>query len=374
MIPKDMKKRELWLFSKHGNDTGDNAFAFFKYMRRIHPEIRCVYVADRHYPREYSAAQAIGEVVQFRSFRHKWLFLTADKIITSHVGDSEPWDYEKVIEWRQKHPGWVRKHKIIHLQHGVVDKNVSHIYDSSLRPVDLFICSTEAETEYVKKTLHYDDEHVACTGLARFDELIRAKPQKKILLIPRYRREVMVQLPENKVKLKYHFMKSGYYQRYQSLLENEKLNRLLESNDYKLIFYPHYEIQPFIDCFHVKSKNVMITDRENVALDQLLRDCDLMITDYSSVAFDFAYMAKPVIYYQFDREDFECEYGGSYFKHEKDGFGPVINEETQVVRLVEEFIRGDFDRNGIYKNRCRKTFAHQDEKNCERIYHAIKAL
>ena len=99
-----MKKRELWLFSKHGNDTGDNAFVFFKYIRRTHPEIRCVYVADKRCANEYREAQEAGEVVQFRSLRHKLLFLAADKIITSHVGDSEPWDYEKVIEWRQKHP------------------------------------------------------------------------------------------------------------------------------------------------------------------------------------------------------------------------------------------------------------------------------
>lgn len=367
-----MKKRELWLFSKHGNDTGDNAFVFFKYVRKSHPEIRCVYVADKRYPKEYRQAKAVGEVVQFRSLRHKVLFLRADKIITSHVGDSEPWDYEKVIEWRQKHPGWVRKHKIIHLQHGVIDKNVAHIYDSSLRPVDLFICSTEAEAEYVKKTLHYDDAYVACTGLARFDDLIGARPQKKILLIPRYRRDVMVQLPENKAKLKYHFMKSRYYQRYQSLLENKRLADLLEANGYELIFYPHYEVQPLIDCFHVKSRSITIADRESMELDRLLRDCGLMITDYSSVAFDFAYMAKPVIYYQFDKEDFECEYGGSYFDHERDGFGPVVRDEEQVARIVETYMNGEFDRDGTYKERCQRTFLYQDAGNCERIFHVIR--
>lgn len=369
-----MKKRKLWLFSKHGNDTGDNAFTFFKYIRRKHPEIRCVYVADKSYPKEYQEAQAVGEVVQFRSLRHKLLFFTADRIITSHVGDSEPWDYEKVIEWRQKHPQWVRKHKIIHLQHGVIDKNVSHIYDSSLRPVDLFICSSVAEAEYAKKTLHYDDVHIACTGLARFDELIGTEPHKRILLIPRYRREVMVQLPENKVKLKYHFMKSVYYRQYQSLLENEKLISMLEANEYELIFYPHYEVQPLNGCFYVKSRNIIIANRESMKLDQLLRDCALMITDYSSVAFDFAYMFKPIIYYQFDKEDFKCEYGGSYFDHEKDGFGPVVNDEEQVVKLIEAFIRGDFDRNGIYKNRCRKTFLYRDGNNCKRIYEAISNI
>lgn len=369
-----MKKRELWLFSKHGNDTGDNAFVFFRYIRKTHPEIRCVYVADKRCPREYREAQAAGKVVRFRSLRHKRLFLAADKIITSHVGDSEPWDYERVAEWRRRHPGWAARHRMIHLQHGVIDKNVSHIYDSSLRPVDLFICSTEAEVAYVKKTLHYDDAHIACTGLARFDDLVGAKPQKRILLIPRYRRDVMVQLPENKVKMKYHFMKSKYYRRYQSLLENDKLAGLLASSGYELVFYPHYEVQPLLGCFHAESKNITIADRENMELDHLLRDCALMITDYSSVAFDFAYMSKPVIYYQFDGEDFACEYGGSYFDYERDGFGPVVKEEEQAVRAVEAFISGEFDRDGIYKKRCEETFPYQDGKNCERIYQAISDL
>lgn len=367
-------KRELWLFSKHGNDTGDNAFVFFKYIRKEHPEIHSIYVVDKKYPKEYEEAKNAGEVVQFRSLRHKYLFLRADKIITSHVGDSEPWDYEKVMELRKKHPGWAAKHKIIHLQHGVIDKNVSHIYDSSLRPVDLFICSTKAEAEYTKKTLHYDDRHIALTGLARWDELTGAVPEKKILLIPRYRRDVMVQLPENKIKLKYHFMQTEYYKQYQSLINNKRLQELLEENDYKLIFYPHYEVQPLMGCFHTNCSNIIFADHENTRLDDLLKCCSLMITDYSSVAFDFGYMRKPVIYYQFDREGFESEYGGSYFDHERDGFGPVVYAADEVVEEVENFFEGKIDSNGVYIKRCKDSFMNKDLKNCERIYDKVMSL
>lgn len=367
-------KRELWLISKHGDDAGDNAFAFFKYMRKNHPEVISIYVVDKKCYKAYNMVKNVGPVVQYNSIWHKVLYILANKVITSHVGDSEPWDYEKIVEFRKKFPSWAKRQKTIHLQHGVIDKNVSHIYDSSIRPVNLFICSTLQEMEYAKRTLHYESSNLACTGLARFDDLINTDVEKKILVIPRYRKEVMVQRRENKKKLKYHFMKSKYYTRYQSLISNKKLLRLLEIYGYELVFYPHYEVQPLIACFKKERSNVIIANMEEVELDQLLKHCCLLITDYSSVAFDFAYMRKPVIYYQFDREDFDCEYGGSYFEHERDGFGPVVSTEEELIKHIHNFLMGKFDVDKKYYERCKKTFLYHDTKNCERIFNEINRL
>ena len=367
-------KRELWLISKHGNDIGDNAFIFFQYMRKEHPEVKCVYVADKKEKNAYETARKVGTVVQYRSIYHKLLYLVADKIITSHVGDSEPWHYDKIIEMRQKYPKWTSRQKTVFLQHGVIDKNISFVYDKSKRPVDLFICSTLPEMKYVSETLHYREEELACTGLARFDEWWDAKTQKKILLIPRYRKDVMMQLRENKKKLIYSFKKSAYYRRYQSLMENKELLDLLEVHGYQLVFFPHYEVQPLIEAFRTYSDLVVIADVQTDTVDAMLKECAFMITDYSSVAFDFAYMNKPMLYYQFDREEFECEMGGSYFSHEKDGFGPVVDNEEDVVRNIKDFFEGNFDVNGMYEKRRQDTFLHHDDKHCQRIYEQIVKL
>ena len=367
-------EKELWLFAKHGNDVGDNAFVFYKYVKANHPEIRCVYVADRNSPEDYQVAKSEGEVVQFRSREHKTLFLKADKIITSHVGDSEPWDYEYVIKLRKRFPHWAEKHKIVHLQHGVIDKNVAHIYSSKLRPVDLFISSTEKEKEYIERTLGYRPEQVPCTGLARFDDLYGCEAEKIILLIPRYRRDVMVSLPENKIKLKYHFMNTQFYKKYQEFLQDENLAKMLEKYDYKLVFYPHYEVQPLIGCFVSDNKRIVIADRKTYSLDELLRKAALMITDYSSVAFDFAYMRKPVIYYQFDKESFLVEYGGSYFNHEKDGFGPVAGTQKECFLYVKLFIESGVDSFSAYLKKSIEFFPNYDARNCERIFESIVVL
>ena len=81
-----------------------------------------------------------------------------------------------------------------------------------------------------------------------------------------------------------------------------------------------------------------------------------MITDYSSVAFDFAYMRKPIIYYQFDKEMFEAEYGGSYFDHERDGFGPVVSKKEECIECVSNWVEGKLDIDNVYKKRCESLF------------------
>ena len=65
----------------------------------------------------------------------------------------------------------------------------------------------------------------------------------------------------------------------------------------------------------------------------------LVVCDYSSAVFDFAYLRKPIVYAQFDAEDF---FGGKhtvkkgYFDYERDGFGEVEHDlEATVDRIIE---------------------------------------
>ena len=61
-----------------------------------------------------------------------------------------------------------------------------------------------------------------------------------------------------------------------------------------------------------------------------------MITDYSSVFFDFAYMKKPLAYWQFDSERFFAEqYGKGYFKFDE-GFGPLCIQKDEVIDFIED--------------------------------------
>ena len=94
-----------------------------------------------------------------------------------------------------------------------------------------------------------------------------------------------------------------------------------------------------------------------------------MITDYSSVAFDFAYLKKPVIYYQ-NSDDYHYKEG--YFNFETMGFGEVVSNENELINKIEEYIVTESVMEDKYQDRVNKFFSYHDKENCKRVYSWIK--
>ena len=69
----------------------------------------------------------------------------------------------------------------------------------------------------------------------------------------------------------------------------------------------------------------------------------LLVTDYSSVAFNAAYLDRPVVYYQFDRDDVvrgRAPRRKGYFDYERDGFGPVARTHDEAIAAIVAVHRG----------------------------------
>jgi CDP-glycerol glycerophosphotransferase (TagB/SpsB family) len=103
--------------------------------------------------------------------------------------------------------------------------------------------------------------------------------------------------------------------------------------------------------------------------------CKLLITDYSSVFFDLGYMEKPVIYYQFDQEEFrKFHYQEGYFSYEEHGFGPVVLTEEALVDAINECAENDFRMKKKYLDRLEAFYPVRDEKNCERTFNILSRM
>lgn len=170
------------------------------------------------------------------------------------------------------------------------------------------------------------------------------------------------------------FIGTEYFQKYQSLLNNIQLIEFLKREKIQLLFYPHPEMQKYIDLFESNSSYIEIIDRCNSNLQNLLKECLLFVTDYSSIAFDRAYLKKPLIYYQFDQEKYyQNHFKKGFFDEEANGFGPVIKEENDLINsIIEIYEKGEV--NNTYINRIVDFFPLYDKNNCERNYEAIKRV
>ena len=119
------------------------------------------------------------------------------------------------------------------------------------------------------------------------------------------------------------FKNTQFYQFYNDLINNKELIKSMESNNYKGIFcLHHYFRAQFIDF----TSNEVFEIKEFCDYQNLIMEASLLITDYSSIFFDFGYLEKPVIYTHFDYETYRLEdYPEGYFNYKKDGFGPIYD-------------------------------------------------
>ena len=103
----------------------------------------------------------------------------------------------------------------------------------------------------------------------------------------------------------------------------------------------------------------------------------MILTDYSSAVFDFAYLRKPVLYTQFDKEEFfkgEHVYTQGYFDYERYGFGEVEYDLESTVDRIIEYMKNGCQLKEKYRKRIDNFFAFNDKNNCQRVYEAIRNL
>ena len=359
------KYKNMWLISERGIEAKDNGYVFFKYLRENHPEINAWFLIDSSHKKDYDKVKDLGNIIEYGSLEHKIAFFLSDVLISSHTGFLEPWNYKlyKLIFDRDN------KKKFVFLQHGVILSDLSKYYNSSNK-IDLFITTTKAEYESIcQQNYGFDKGVVVQTGLARYDNLNEFKLKKQILLMPSWRMNIIT--PSYKKKGKGSdtvFSNSEYFKALNSLINNGNLIDLLESNGIDMIFYPHFEMQPYNHLYDINSDRIVIADREEYDVQTLLKESLMMITDISSVAFDFAYMKKPLVYYQKVPDD---KYNKGYFDYVEDGFGEVILDEENLIDTIESYFNNGFEMKDKYVKRVDESFNIRDNNNSQRIFDAI---
>jgi len=327
---KRLHRKQIWLFGERPDTAQDNSFQMYQYVRDNHLVDNCYYVIDKK-SEDYRRIANIGNVIQFGSIRHTLYLLTCAKSINAY-GERINMYTPEYVQVLKCHPEWQQNRKY-YLRHGVTGlSRIDHAFNKHRTGFSLFVVSSQFEKDHYVAEYGYDDQDVAVTGLARWDQLVNKGTGDTILLMPTWRRWI---------RSKQQLSDSEFMQRYMSLLHNTQLHEILETHDLNLIFYPHYHIQQFMgDIPEIHPKIHVIRQGQETVQSLLLRS-DLLVTDYSSVVFDFSYMQKPVIFYQFDYEKFHDEHNKPGPISQDQLFGEVTRDEGAVVDGIKRFADKD---------------------------------
>lgn len=347
--------KPVWIIGELPYKAQDNGLHFFKYLRDNHPEIDAYYVIEPDSP-ERSNLAGYDHVISFRSKQHVDVALAADRFIGTHHPDY-------LYPTRSPRFGAaVASAPKIFLQHGVMGAKwmvPNYGKKSSDFVTDLVITSSEREKQIFIKDFGYSADEVAVTGLARFDALLADDVdvrQGQILIIPTWR--PWLQDPET-------FTESAYFERWSSLLSAEAITGLVEHHGCEVVFCLHPNMQQF--THHFDRHGITVVSQGEVDVQYLMKRSAVMITDYSSVAFDFSFLDKPVAYYQFDSRRF----AQPHVSAPEELPGPTFIDEEELTTWLTDALMEGGTITDEYNRRSRRFLTHRDRRASERTFGAV---
>ncbi|MGW4390700.1 bifunctional glycosyltransferase/CDP-glycerol:glycerophosphate glycerophosphotransferase [Streptomyces sp. NPDC004685] len=372
------RRKEIWLIAERRDTAQDNSLHLFRYLRTHERRRKAYYVIDKA-SADRAKLKRLGNVVAHSSWKHKLLMLHASLLINAYDIDSymlpDGWDRGQYL----KHLNWRVGAKRVFLQHGVTDEDGSKALHRNRTGVDLVFATSDREARYFSEHMHYGEQAKAL-GFPRFDALQPDRGGRRILLMPTWRKYLTIpsylqQEGADQDAVNEIFRESAYRDFVVRLLRDPKLMEALEYYDYTLDFLPHYEMRNMIDGVVPDHPRVQRLDQTKVSVQTALRQCDLFITDWSSVHFDMAYLGTPLVYARFDPDEYWAKHARKgYFEAERDGFGPVCGNVDEVVTEVIRYLGNGCAREPEYDRRARAFFAFEDRDNCVRATAAIAEL
>lgn len=370
---KRITKKEIWLISDRISQANDNGEAFFRFLCRKKPDGILYYFVINKNCHDYQRMKKIGPTIARMSMLHKLLYLLADKIISSQTEDYTPGPF---MGHRNLYQDIVYDKTFVFLQHGVTEKDVSEYLNKYSKNISgLVTCSAVERKSMIGGNYYYSEKEIWLTGFPRFDRL-ENKKEKIIAIMPTWRKELAGKLLSDTGLRETvpGFQESDYYINYNTLVNDEVLLNSLKQKGYKLLFMPHPNMKQYLPVFE-KREDVLFVDNE-MSYSEVFSKASLLVTDYSSTAFDFAYLRKPIIYFQFDKDYFFANHSlaKGYFDYERDGFGEVVYTVEDCVQCILSYLASDFEMKESYMGRTNTFFAYEDKNNSERVFNKIKFM
>ena len=358
-------KRRIWLFMDRLDVADDNGEHLFKYALKQDDGIEKYFVLNED-SRDFERLSEIGNVIAAGSEEHKLMACHAEKIISSQADAVVINPFHK----KEKFYNGLFSAKAYFLQHGVIKEDISswlHRYDKYL-----YLILTSARAEYdsffsPKSQYNYGRDVVQLLGLPRHDYREKLEDKKEIVVMPSWRRS-LEHLTEEQ------FKNSDFYKAYNSLLNDTKLIEFLDKKGYTLIFKPHHNLNEHLHLFDKHPSvefDYIDSNNKNVhTYNDIFNHSSLLITDYSSAVFDFAYIKKPILYYH-AVEDYHFDIEDSFFDYETMGFGEIAKSHEGLVNLIMNYVNCNCEMKDKYKKRVEDFFEFSDKNNCKRVYEFI---
>lgn len=361
-------KKNIWMFYDKIYKGGDSSEYLYKYAcGQKDKSIHKYYLLDRKCP-DYKRLKKEGYTPLKRgSIKHRMIFLYANMMIISNSTVFAFNDYAMSASAFIR--GLVHFH-VVCVQHGMSVQKIAIAQQRLRDNIRLYFCASKYEIENLSRPVYdymgYDA--LKLTGVPRYDGLVN-RDKKQILISPTWRMQSAVLVTKNEgVERDYnpYFKDSAYFKVYNSLINDPRLIAAARRYGYRIAYVLHPIVSPQAKDFDQNEYVDIIPATGDMSYETLFCESSLMVTDFSGVQFDFAYMRKPLLYLHHD--EIPQHYEEGTFHYATMGFGEICHNNEELISHLEAYMKQDCNMKEEYKRRADDFFAFHDHNNCQRIY------
>jgi CDP-glycerol glycerophosphotransferase len=362
MLPK---KRKLVIFeSFHAKQFSDSPRALYEYMKKEYPDFELIWSVDKQ---AVSLFEGMG-VPFIRRFSMKW-FLT----------------FPRAKYWvnNVRLPGWMPKPRnTVYVQtwHGTPLKKLGldigeiHMpgtdtseYQSNFikesEKWDHLVSPNAYSSEIFKRAFHFKGNMIE-SGYPRNDVLSNYEQAdlvsiKEKLNIPAHKK-IMLYAPTWRDN---EFYEKGKY-KFEFQFDLDKWKEEF-GQEWVLLSRMHYLVAENFDFSAHEGTVYDVSSHPDIR--ELYLVSDLLITDYSSVFFDYAILNRPIIFFMYDLENYRDQLRGFYMNIQEDAPGPIVQTESELFDAIKELDGADMLESQKFKEFKNKFSSWEDGQAASRV-------
>lgn len=373
LIPR---KADLWVFGAwNGNRFSDNSKYLYLYVKQNHPEITCVWLTRNPEIRD-SIRDMEGDAFLINSLNGFFYSLRAKNYVVSSGRYDVNFLCSNGARWIQLWHGNPMK-KI-----GLDDKfsSVHRFFSKKMVPIlfpfvrlfdyDYVVSNAPVFTDKMASAFGIPTERVLETGCPRndaffqtgthgFNKVLREKfkDSKLVYYLPTFRDHVSSRS----------LFSLGDY-------DEAETEAFLTEENLVLVSKGHYVDTVLSTAVEKKDSRIIhLSDEKVDDINLMLKDADLLITDYSGAYFDFLLLERPIIFAAFDLRQYLASSRELYFDYEDVVAGPIVTD-WMALRNGLKTIWNDEKFARLVEIKNKEFNKYHDANNSQRVFKAILNL
>jgi CDP-glycerol glycerophosphotransferase (TagB/SpsB family) len=354
------KNKNVWIFGAwFGEKYADNSKALFEFVNKHDEKIVAIWLTQSKTVFKELKQKGLNVYYTYSLFGYYYSAIARYVFVTTGMHDVNRFVSSNNIKVQLWHGTPLKK--IMNDDKLIVNKK-----KSSYALKQIFFPFNAVRYQYLLSSSENINNNLISAFGNKIDNIIvKGYPRNDMLFAVNNKEKTITFLPTHRGE------GQGSIQNIFQSFDSKEFNNFLEKKSCRLLIKPHFYDLNNITLQTTEYINIL---KDDINLYQLLSNTDILITDYSSVYFDFLLLDRPIIFTPFDFKEYISKDREMYYDYDKVTPGPRCGDWNEVMHEIEKLVNGE-DNYSNERMKINNYFnKYKDGESSRRVYEFFKNL